>query len=205
MSWDWSEIAGLEPVTVLGVEPVEMQAGVLEGDPRETVGRAGQTSQRVQLLVPSGARLDPPARLLVRGVELRVLGTKVPPWPGEPSIVACERVNVNLPDLLQLVSVGERELDPVSAQYVEVETVEWEGFGHVVSGVPPTVDLAGEDAPLDRVTVSVPLSAPYAAGLRVKVAQSRTPGLSGRYFTASGEVLDSDAELRRFVAYRPGS
>lgn len=200
---NWGEAAGAESVEIVGGGT--MRAGVLEGDPRAAVGKPGQTAQRVQLLALDGRRLDPPARLVVRGSVVRVLGTQVPPWPGEPSIVTCERVNPNLPDRVRLVSVGARTLDPVTALYTEVTTQVWTGDAHVVSGVPSTVDLEGEDAPLDRVTVTVPLSAPYAEGLRVEVTDSRVPGLTGRHFTASGEVLDSDAALRRFVAYRPGA
>lgn len=203
----WLGSIPLEPAVVVGSDPlVTMRVGVAELTPSEVSQRdTGQTRQSVSLLLPTRERLDPPTRLMVRGKELRVLGTQVGAWPTAPSVVTCERVNANLPDLLRIVSVGDRVLDPETARYTETETTLWEGAGHVVSGIPSTVDLAGEDAPLDRVTVTVPLAAPYAVGLRLEVVEARTPGLTGRHFTASGEVLDSDAELRRFIAYRPGA
>lgn len=203
----WLSSIPLEPAVVVGSNPlVTLSVGVAELTPSEASERdSGQTRQSVALMLPTRARLDPPTRLLVRGDELRVLGTQVGAFPDAPSVVTCERVNPNLPDRVRLVSVGARTLDPVTALYTEVTTQVWTGDAHVVSGVPSTVDLEGEDAPLDRVTVTVPLSAPYAEGLRVEVTDSRVPGLVGRHFTASGEVLDSDAALRRFIAYRPGA
>lgn len=202
----WADLADMEPAQILGVVPREVQVGVSEHQPSQTTTDSpGQTSQRVMLLVPSGERLDPPLRVVVRGAELRVMGTQSAPFVGAPSLVTCERVNPDLPDEVSLIEVtGPPVLDVVSGLYVAATATLWSGPAHVVSGVPSTVDAAGEDAPLDRVTATLPLAAPYKAGLSVDVTTSRTPGMVGAIFKLSGEVLDSGASLRRVIGYRQG-
>ena len=193
----------LEDVAV--VDGATIQAAVMEDAPQEVAGTPGETVQRVTLLLPDGSRLSPPTRVLVRGAEVRVLGTQTPPWPGAPSLVACERVNLDLPDALSVVDPGTRTLDQETGRYAATAATLWSGYGHVSSGTPATVNTEGESAPLDRVTIALPLGASYSAGLEVHVSESRTPGLSGAVFRLSGEVLDSTAAVRRVIGYRPGS
>ena len=136
---------------------------------------------------------------------MRVLGTQAPPWPGEPSLVSCELVNLDLPDSVQIMDPGARVLDPVTGRFTEATSEPlWSGAAHVESGVPPTLDVAGEVTPADRVTITLPVEAPYAAGRVLHVVTARTPGLASARFTLSGEVLDSSAGLRRVIGHRLG-
>lgn len=203
MSWDWGEIAGTEPAQIVGTEDA-LEVGVLEGDPRETAGKPGQTSQRVQLLIPDARRLDPPMRLMVRGVEVRVLGSKMPPWPGEPSITICERVNPDFPDELVLYRVTEA-FDPETNRTEQAETEVWTGSGHVASGDPRLVETAEERAPLDRVviTCNTGLTGVELDDLWARVTHSVNPAVTGVY-KLTGESLDSSSRQRRFVAERKG-
>lgn len=197
----WLSPVDLEPVTVVDDGTV-LQMGVSEHAPSSQAGTPGQTMQRFQLLLPTRERLTPPTRLQVRGLELRVLGTQVAPWPDAPSIVTCELVNPDLPDDAQLIRTGDEVLDDTTGRFIAAETVLWSGGVHINSGVPATVEAAGVDAPLDKVTITMPLIAPYEAGLIVRVTSGRTPGVGGVDYRISGEVLDSSAALRRVVAYR---
>ena len=192
----------LEDVEVLGEGRI-VSAAVSERRPTPTV-MGGTIPQRFQLLLPSGERLDPPVRVAVRGLMLRVLGTQAPPFAGEPSLVTCERALLDLPDTVNIVAPGTRAMNTATGRFAEGGTAPWSGAAHVASGAPAAIDVAGEDAPLDRVTVTLPLDAPYAAGHEVHVASSRTPGLSGAVFRLSGEVLDSTADARRVIGYRLG-
>ena len=195
----------IEQATVVGSDPAEtLGVAVSEHAPTVTGDTGGQTAQRIKLLLPSGERLDPPLRLLLRGSELRVIGTQAPPLPGLPSIVTCERVNADLPDSIQIVELGDKILNEETGRLEATETVHWAGFAHIASGVPATVQAAGEDAPLDKVTITLPLAATVREGLKVRVVEARTPGIAGDDFTMSGEVLDSTGALRRVIAYRLG-
>lgn len=196
----------LDPVlseTVTRGDGTPLSALVSEHAPSAQAGSTGQTMQRIKLLVSGALSLLPPERITVRGVEVRVLGTQAPPMPGEAAIVTCERVNPDLPDDIKIIRLEEAgSLDDETGRFAPVEEELWEGAAHVVSGVPATVESAGADAPLDKVTVTTPLSAPYAAGLHIRIATTRTPGIPGADFVMSGEVLDSTADLRRVIAYR---
>ena len=192
----------LETVSVVGGG--SFLAAISERAP-SAQSAGGATAQRVMLLVPSGERLAPPALLEARGVRLRVLGTQAPPWPGEPSLVSCELVNPDLPDSVQIVDPGARVLDPATGRFTEAASGPlWSGMAHVESGVPPTLDVAGEVTPADRVTITLPVEAPYAAGRVLHVVTARTPGLASARFALSGEVLDSSAGLRRVIGHRLG-
>lgn len=177
---------------------------VSERAPSAATGRGGETVQVVKLLVPDGRRIDPPARLLVRGAEVRVLGTQAPPVPGGESLVTCERVNPDLPDDGSLVRAGAPVLDDGTGRLVVVETVLWSGPVHVASGVPSAVEAGGESGPLDKVTVTLPMSAPVANGDVLRVTLSRNPAVAAGDYRVEGEVLDSSSALRRVVAYRLG-
>lgn len=203
---NWLASIPLEPVETLNPgTPLALRAGVAEAAPSQSMEVDGETRQRITLMLPSGEYLAPPMRLMVRGDMVRVLGTQRAAFKGAPSLVTCERVNPDLPDEVSLIEVtGPPVLDVTSGLYVAATVTLWSGPAHVVSGVPATVDAAGEDAPLDRVTVTLPMAAPYRAGLSVDVTTSRTPGLVGATFKLSGEVLDSGASLRRVIGYRQG-
>ena len=195
----------MESAVVVGSVPATtVQVAVSEHAPTVAGDRGGQTVQRVKLLLYSGERLSPPMRLLLRGAELRIIGTQAPPFGGLPAIVTCERVNPDLPDRVTIVELGPQVLNETTGRLEATETTRWSGAAHIASGVPTMVESAGEDAPLDRVTVTLPLDAPAAEGLRVRVTDARTPGMAGDDFTISGEVLESTAALRRVVAYRSG-
>lgn len=201
----WLSSIPTEQATVADSDPlVTLQVAVAELAPSQTMEAGGQTSQNVALLLPSRERLDPPTRLLLRDSELRVLGTQIPPWSDAPAVVTCERVNPDLPDLVTVLDVTGRALDDETGRYVDIKTTLWSGSAHIVSGLPATVEAAGESAPLDKVTITLPLDAPYREGLRVHVDSARTPGVSGGDFGMSGEVLDSSAALRRVIGYRLG-
>lgn len=203
----WADLADMENVQVLDGGSRVIQAGVLESAPSQAeVSSPGQVSQQVTLLLPSGERLNPPLRLMVDGSELRVVGTQAAPFPDAPSLVTCERINPNLPDEVTITEeTGSAVLDVDTGLYVTPASPIWSGAAHVVSGVPGVVEAGGEDAPLDKVTITVPLSAPYGDGFRMQVTSSRAPGLQGAAFKLSGEVLDSTASLRRMVGYRQGA
>lgn len=177
-------------------------AGVAEDVPAQNE-MTGWTTQRVTLMSQDAVVLDPPTRVEVRGQGMRVLGTQLSPFTTW-SLINCERVNLDLPDTVEIGAAVARVMDPVTGLFPDGFTVAWSGSAHIVSGVPETVDMAGEDAPRDRVTITLPLDAPYATGLEVRVTESRTPGLTGAVFTLSGEVLDSTADARRVIGYRPG-
>jgi len=202
----WADLVELEDAQILGDVPRTVQVGVSEHAPTQTTADSpGRTTQSVMLMVVDGERLDPPLRLLVRGSELRVLGTQVAPFTDGPSLVTCERVNPDLPDEVVVVEeTGPAVLDVTDAVYVTPTATLWAGAAHIVSGVPSVVDSGGEDMPLDKVTITMPQDAPYREGLRVDVTTSRTPGLVGASFKLSGEILDSATTLRRVVGYRPG-
>lgn len=194
----------LEVVEVLG-EGRTVLASVSEHRPSQSaVGAPGQTLQRVMLLLPSGERLQPPVRIVARGLTMRVLGSQVGPVSGEPSIVTCELVNLDLPDSVQVSLPGARALDKATGRFVQSSAPLWAGEAHISSSAPAVADVAGEEAPVDRVTITLPLDAPYAAGHEVFVTATRAPGLGGAVFRLSGEVLDSTAATRRVIGYRPG-
>lgn len=204
----WSDLAEfLEEISTVETVPRLLQVGVSEARPSEAQqGIPGQTSQRVSLMIPSGDLLDPPLRLVVRGREVRVIGTQAPPFMGAPSLVTCERVNPDLPDEVTITeATGPPVLDVETGLYVAPVATLWSGPAYVTSGVPATVDVSGEVSPLDKVTIVIPPVAPYRADLRVEVTISRAPGLVGARFKLSGEVLDSGAALRRVVGYRQGA
>lgn len=192
----------LEEVEILGEDRM-ISAAVSERRPTPTA-TGGTIPQRVMLLVPTGDRLTPPTRVRVRGAVLRVLGTQVSPFALEPSLVTCERANLDLPDEVDIVGPGAKTLDETTGRFTQADTLLWSGQAHVVSGTPPTLDVGGEDAPLDRVTITLPLEAPYTVGHHVVVTTARTPGLAGARFALSGEALDSAADVRRVIGYRPG-
>ena len=202
----WSDLAEfLEDAVTVETAPRTLSVGVSEQRPTQAQGQPGQVSQRVLLMIPSGDLLDPPLRLVVRGRELRVIGTQAPPFMDAPSLVTCERVSADLPDEVSIIEEsGTPIFDVSTGEYVASVTILWTGPAHVVSGLPSTVDSAGEDSPLDKVTITLPLAAPYVDDLRVEVSASRVPGLVGANFRLSGEVLDSGASLRRVIGYRQG-
>lgn len=199
----WAGLADVEPITLVGSGLV-LHMGVSEHAPTSQAATDGQTMQRFKLLSLDGERLVPPARVVVRDSEMRVLGTQAPPWAGAPSIVTCELVNPDLPDDVSILGPASKDLDDVTGRFTDNDTARWSGAAHVVTGVPATVESAGVDTPLDKATITLPLEAPYAEGLRVRIVTSRTPGVPGRDFVMSGEVLDSSASLRRVVCYRSG-
>ena len=194
--------ATLEAVVI--VNGATIQAAVMESAPSAAEGDPGQTTQKVTLLLPDGSRLDPPVRVEARGAELRVLGTQTPPWPGAPSLVTCERVNLDLPDAVTIRNPGARVLNTATGRFDATPATLWSGMGNVVSGVPATITAEGETAPLDRVTITLPLAAPYAENLEAVVTAARTPALSGAVFRLSGEVVDSTSMARRVIGYRLG-
>lgn len=201
----WLSSIPTEEAVVAGSDPlVTLQVAIAELAPSQTVEAGGQTNQSVSLLLPSRERLVPPVRLLVRGDELRVLGTQIPAFPSAPAVVTCERVNPDLSDAVLIVAPGQKVLDDETGRFIETEEQLWSGMAHISSGTPATVEAAGEGAPLDKVTITLPLDAPAREGLRVRPVSSRTPGVMGGDFGISGEVLDSSASLRKVVGYRLG-
>lgn len=192
-----------EPATVVGSSTV-LDVAVAEASPSEARETGGELTQRISLLVPSRARLLPPARIVVRGDEMRVLGTQISPWPDAPSVVTCERINPDLPDDVTVLEVTGEALNDETGRIEQTTAPLWSGAAHITSGVPATVEAAGEDAPLEKVTITLPLAAPVKEGYRVRVVTARTPGVTGDDFEISGELLDSSGVLRRVVGYRLG-
>lgn len=190
-----------EPVQVVGSDVV-LQLGVSERAPQQAQS-GGQTVQRLQLLSPAGTRIAPPARLVVRGREVRVLGVQSPPYPGGMSLITVEQVNPDLPDGITILQIDGEALDDATGLLVRGGTELWQGPGHVGSGEPATADAGGVAEPVDKITLTVPLEAPYRKNLVVRVV-GRTPGMAGHDWVMSGEVLDSSASLRKIVCYRYG-
>lgn len=195
----------IEQAVVVGSDPpMRLVVSVSEHAPSASLSTSGQTTQRVKLLLFSGVRVDPPTRLELRGGDLRVIGTQVAPFPALPSIITCERINPDLPDDVIILDLGDGTLNDETGRLEVSESPLWSGAAHISSGVPATVEAAGESAPLDKVTVTLPLDAPIREGVAIRVTQSRTPGIPGDDFIVSGEVLDSSGSLRRVIAYRSG-
>lgn len=197
----WADPTLLETVTVVG-PGTPLAAMVSERAPGRRDDDHGQTGQTISLLLPSGEQLDPPMRLLVRGRELRVLGTQQPPMPGEPSLVTCERVNLDLPDEVRVGTRTRGELNRVTNKYDWIFTQLWSGPANVEGAAPTLRDVGGERAPVDRVEIALPLDAAVRSGLVVEVLSARHPSLAGARYAMAGEVDSSTSALRRVVAYR---
>ena len=126
----------MESALVVGSVPATtVQVAVSEHAPTVAGDRGGQTVQRVKLLLYSGERLSPPMRLLLRGAELRIIGTQVPPFGGLPAIVTCERINPDLPDLVIIIEVGEQVLNESTGRLEAAETPRWSGATSVMTVV----------------------------------------------------------------------
>lgn len=190
----------LELIQVVGGG--ELRGGVSEAPPAMSRDLPGRTLQRVTLLLPDEARLTPPARVIVRGMEMRILGTQMPPEPGAGSLVTCELVNPDLPDLIAIGSLERGEYDSETGTYPDIFTKAWEGPANIEGGTPAVIDSGGERAPLDRVEISLPLAAPVTVGCIVKVLYARHPSVAGGVYTTAGEVDSSTSSLRTVIAYR---
>jgi hypothetical protein len=197
VSW----VGEVESVRVVGGDT--FHAAVSERAVSEQAGRPGETGQRVMLAVYPARRIDPPTRLVVRGREVRVLGTQMPPWPDEPALVNCVVATPALPDDAVITDAPSDVLDVATGRLGVEGAVRWSGAVHVSSPAPATVEAAGEDAPLNRAVITLPLDAVYAPDMVLRVTGSRAPALIGARFVLSGELLDSDGEVRRIVGYRP--
>lgn len=202
MMWDIAD--GLEVAEIVGTDRTLMVA-VAERPASTAVGRSGVTEQRVELLLPEAERIVPPARLLVRDLELRVLGTQMPPWQDAPALITCQLVNPDLPDDVTFYRVVS-EFDPEANRHVDEESAVWSGACHVASGDPRLIDTAGELAPLERVTITciTPVVGVDLTGLWARVTHAVNPAVAGDYKLV-GEALDSTSRLRRFVAERKGA
>ena len=199
MTWDLAP--AYLTATVMGGAG-SYQVGVYERPPERSATEGATVTQPVRLLLPSGEVLAPPLRLMVDGMQLRVLGTQMAPIPGAPSLVSCVLVNPNLPDSGHLIRMGDPVDNPATNTLDRAETVIWSGDVHVSSGLPASVVTAGESLPLDKATIGLPITAPYEADLLLRVTSSTQPAVLGDY-KLSGELLDSDATVRRVIGYRP--
>lgn len=194
----------LESVEVLG-EGRSLSVLVSERAPSVTSAVAGETRQQVRLLAPSGESLAPPVRLLVRGYVARVIGSQAPPIPGEPSLITCQRVHSDLPDsvvIFRRMSVFDRDEN----RDVVTETGLWSGEAHVVSGDPRLADVAGEQAPINVATITLPEDAVELdlSDAWLRVVTSIGGLTAGAVFRLAGDVLDSTSPLRRVIGHRKG-
>ena len=193
----------LEAVEDIG-SGATLRVGVSEVRPGQTGDQAGQSVQRVMLLLPSGERLTPPTRLRVRGLVMRVLGTQVPPIPGEGSLVTCELVNPDLPDAVHIYRPT-TAFDRASNRNATVETPIWTGEAHLKSGDPRMGVVGGEPAPPSAVTVSLPRDmAADLDGAWLRVVDTSQPGLVGVPLKIAGDVTDSTSSLRVIVCHVRG-
>lgn len=95
-------------------------------------------------------------------------------------------------------------MNTATGRFAEGGTALWSAAAMSLLARLPLSDVAGEDAPLDRVTaVTLPLDAPYAAG-HEGACRVVAHLMSGAVFRLSGEVLDSTADARRVIGYRLG-
>ena len=163
----------------------------------------GQTTQRVTLLLPNTQRLNPPTRLrLPDGTEVRVLGSQLGPSWDSTTLVTCERVNPDLPDEVSIGSLSRGQFDADTNKHAEVFSEHWRGEANITGTDPGVVDSAGERAPLDEVTITLPLTATVEPDLIVEVLASRHPSVRGYRYRMGGEIDSSTADLRRVIAYR---
>lgn len=195
----------------LTVEPVKdlltgltFNAGVSESRPSEAAGFPGQTTQRIMLLLPGEARLQPPTRLRVRGLVVRVLGTQMPPEPGGGTLVTCQLVNPDLPDIIMIFR-KDTTFDRVTNKNVVVEVPIWTGDAHLISGDPRVGAVGGELAPASDVTVTIP--GHVTADLDdawLRVTSAVAPALRGLELKIAGEITDSTSPFRRLIARGKG-
>lgn len=193
--WD----LGLETAEVVGSPDVTYAVAVSESAPTAQVGRSGEVAQRVTLLLPDAKRLTPPMRLRVRGLDLRVRATQMPPWPGEPALVTCELVNPDLPDEAVVFTIA-KGFNPEDNTVARAETSLWTGAVAIDASDPRLAVTAGELAPVGRATINTDM--PASVDLNdawLRILASPTPALVGTTYKLVGETSDSSTSMRRVI------
>jgi len=86
------------------------------------------------------------------------------------------------------------------------ETGLWSGEAHVVSGDPRLADVAGEHAPVNVATITLPEDTVELdlSDAWLRVVTSIGGVTAGAVFRLAGDVLDSTSPLRRVIGHRKG-